>query len=131
MGQAYFYNLTEFSTQLTLNDFVPGETIAKVPSTAPYTPNASATTYSRYKTSEPQKNQFGITNRVACMFDQGSGGSLAATIDIDFAVYNETQDILIYIYMNAFVVACLSDNNAYLGKNGSTIRVAPDSPSKL
>ena len=47
MGQAYFYNLTEFSTQLTLNDFVPGETIAKVPSTAPYTPNASATTYSR------------------------------------------------------------------------------------
>jgi hypothetical protein len=129
MGQAIFYNMTSMSLELQINATLnTPETIPAMPSTAYYTPNHSAGPYNRYDTPDPQANQFGTTNTVTYTLDGGAGGKVSVTVDIDFGQYSENQDVLFFLYKEAAVSTCLSDNNAYLGHNGQTINMGPGQP---
>ncbi|MFC0645657.1 hypothetical protein [Cellulomonas phragmiteti] len=101
------------------------ETIDPMPSTQPYTPNHSTGVYKRYNTDDPQSGQFGTTNTVLYVLDSGAGGKVGVTVDVSFTAYSANQDLLFFLFKEACVATCLSDNNAYLGHSGDTIVMSP------
>jgi hypothetical protein len=124
IGNAYFYNMTNQSAWVNVNNFPANAvTVAAMPTTSPYTPNVS-TGFARYQGSA-QGGQFGITNTVAYQLSGQATGQQTITVSIDFSAYPIQWDILIYVFYNSIVVAVASDNNAYLGKNGATVNVNP------
>lgn len=130
MGQAIFYNMTSMSLNLQVNGTLNApETVAAMPSTPYYTPNHSVGPYKRWNTGEPQPNQFGTTNTVAYTLDGGAGGQVTVTVDVNFTAYSEPDDLLFFLYKEAAVATCLSDNNAYLGHNGDIIDMDPNNPA--
>lgn len=124
IGNAYFYNMTNQSGVVIVNNFVGNAvTVAAMPTTSPYTPNVS-TGFARYYGSA-QGGQFGVSNQVVYQLSGQSSDQKTITVNIDFAAYPIQWDILIYLFYNSIVVAVASDNNAYLGSNNSTISVDP------
>jgi len=130
MGQAIFYNMTSMSLNLSVNDPLNApEVIAPMPTTAPYTPNHSDGTYTRYDTNQPQTGQFGTVNTVTYILDNGAGGRVSVSVNVDFTQYSSNVDLLFFLFKEAVVATCLSDNNAYLGHNGTPINMGPGLPS--
>jgi len=126
VGQAYFFNLTAQTAVLTVNNFPLGDSIAALPSSAPYTPNKNGQTYTRYNTGQAQANQFGNTNTVVYSLGGGGAGLVNVTINVNVHAYPVGQDVLIYLFQDAVVAMVVSDNNAYFGLSGSTIQVDPN-----
>lgn len=132
MGQVYFYNLTTSSIALTVNGF-SGDKIDPLPD-APYTPNKSANTYTRWDTDKPaHPNEFGGENTIEYTLDGGAGGQVRLGINVNLARYPTTQDLLVYLYRSAVVVMCPVDSVPYLGKSGQDdpIHVGPGSAQAL
>jgi hypothetical protein len=124
IGSAYFYNMTNQSAWVNVNNFQASSvTVPAMPTTSPYTPNVS-TGFTRYQGSA-QGGQFGITNSVVYQLSGQAGGQQSITVTVDFSAYPIQWDILIYVFYNSIVVAVASDNNAYLGRNNSTVNVNP------
>jgi hypothetical protein len=124
IGSAYFYNMTNQSAVVIVNDFIGNAaTVAPMPTSTPYTPNVS-TGFTRYEGSA-QGGQFGTSNKVVYQLSGQAGAQKTITVNIDWAAYPIQFDVLIYVFYNSIVVAVSSDNNAYLGSNGSTVSVDP------
>lgn len=130
MGQVYFFNLTSQDLSLNVNGF-NGDKIRPLPG-APYTPNTSQNTYTRYDTAQPQQNQVGTQNTISYKLGSGgSGGTVNVGINVDFGAYSADKDLLVYLYAGAVIVMCPTDSRPYLGRSGSTIQVGPGSPNEL
>jgi hypothetical protein len=129
-GNAYFYNLSEEPVTLNVNTF-NGDKIAGLGS-APYTPNASASSpYQRYDTAAPQQGQLGSENQIEYNVSGGAGGKVNVNINVDFGKYPEDVDLIIYLFDSAVVVLSPMDSTPYLGENGSTIFVGAGSPQAV
>lgn len=127
-GNAYFYNMTNQQVTVIVNNFIANAVnLAAMPSASPYTAPVS-TGFNRYSTTQPQAGQFGSANTVLAQLSGMT--NINVNIDVNFGSYPVTQDILIYIFYNSFVVAVSSDNNAYLGSNGETIKVDPSNSAQ-
>lgn len=127
-GSAYFYNMTTQNATVVVNNFFASAvTINAMPNSSPYQPNVSSG-FGRYQTTQPQAGQFGSANTVTVQLSQQS--NITLNINVNFSPYPVTQDILIYIFYNSLVVAVASDNNAYLGRSGETIKVDPTNASQ-
>ena len=126
MGQVYFYNLSAQGVTLNVNEY-NGDSIAGLGS-APYKPNASSNTYTRYDTAQPQQGQIGTANSIEYNVGSGAaGGKVKVTVNVDFGAYPENVDLIVYLYNSAIVIVSPSDSKPYLGTNGGTVTVGPGS----
>jgi hypothetical protein len=118
----YFYNMTNQPLTLTVNQFAYGANpLASLPASAPYTPNAS-TAYTRV-VAQPQINQIGPTNTISYMLSS-QPTPVSVTLQIG-AAYPVVWDILVYLFYNSIVAACVMDGTAYLGVNGGKAYMGP------
>jgi hypothetical protein len=121
MGQALFFNMTNQPAGLSVNQH-PGETIAALPTTSPYTPNHNATTYNRVN-EPPRTNEFGPDNTVYYELEGGTAGTVNVTINVNMNDYPISEDLLIYMFLDAVVILAAIDAKPYMGKDGSTIQM--------
>ena len=128
MGQALFFNMTNQSAGISINQH-PGETIAALPTTAPYTPNANATTYNRVN-EPPRTDEFGPDNTVYYELDGGTAGSITVTINVT-DTYPISEDILVYMFLDAVVAMAANDAQPYTAQDGGTIQMGTAKATEL